>query len=215
LLPLMPALALVLSWLLDQAEAINWQRSKLLMAIILGALGILFVLFPWPSELIVLTPILGLLLLLNAVLLGFSTPNNARELVGFVCISAIAAALTMSSGFFYAQGYRYDTGPPALKIAGLMAEKRAIAFFGSKYHGQYHFAGRLTESIALVPDHNKLLNFVKQNPTGFVLVEHKDPLSLPPLAVSYRYPFKSHLVSFISCQTLSANPQMIQILKGS
>lgn len=215
LLPLMPAIALLLAWLFDQATGINWRRANRIIMIILVLCGLLLTSLPWLNgfytvkiDVSVLSPLWGLALLLIAVLVGFSTPVSVKGFVVNVSVAAIAAALAMAGGFFESQGNRYDTAPPAHKIAELMAENRAIGFFGGKYHGQFHFAGRLTKPIILILDHSALLSFANRNPTGYVLVEFKDREIMPMAVVSYDFPFKNRNVGLIPCQTLLTNPQV-------
>ncbi len=217
LLPLMPALALVLAWLLDQAKVIDWRRSNLLLTIIFGVLGLVLTMLAWLSavlqlkikaELAEVSPIWGCLLLLNALVLGLRKPKDAKGLVKGVSIATIAAALVLAGGFFQSQGNRYDTAPTAQKIAALMAKNRAIGFYGGKYHGQFHFSGRLTRPIVLVSDRKQLLVFAEQNPTGYVIVEFKSLADMPEAIVSDHFPFKSHTVGLIACETLLTNRQV-------
>lgn len=219
LLPLMPALALMIAWLLTQSEDINWRRVHWVIAAIFGFMGLILFLMPLSQAIPVpplmagLSPLWGGLLLLLVCILMLTTPKNIVAAVNCICISAIVSALILCAGFFQIQGYRFDTAPPAQKIAGLMAKQQTVAFLGGKYHGQFHFAGRLTQPIALLANQNELLAFMQKHPNGFVLVEHKETANLPVTAVSFRYPFKSHQVSFIACQTLINNPALVSQLK--
>jgi len=219
LLPLMPALALTIAWLLAYCENVDWRRVHWVIAAIFALTGLVLLILPWshvipvPPLITGLSPLWGGLLLLNACILAIVCPKNAVSAVNYICIAAIASALILCAGFFQMQSYRFDTAPAAQKIAELMAKQQPIAFVGGKYHGQFHFAGRLTQSIKLLVNQDELLAFMQQNPNGIVLVEHKENAGLPETAVSYRYPFKSHQVSFVACRSLIANPALISQLK--
>jgi 4-amino-4-deoxy-L-arabinose transferase-like glycosyltransferase len=222
LLPLMPALALLLARAVDQLAEFNWQRTHVWLMSILGFLGLALALFPWLNayfhwreELASVSSVWGVLLFICTAILGVLTTRKAKESVAYVCVASIVAALAITCGFFEVKGERYDTTPPAKKIAELMGEKRAIAFYGSKYHGQFHFAGRLNRPIAVIADYNALAKFAHQFPSGYILIEHKDLRGLLGSTLGYLYPFKGHDVGFISCKTLIDNPRLASVLKPS
>jgi hypothetical protein len=222
LLPLMPALALLAAWALDQVTECNWRRAHVWIAAILGFLGVVLVLLPWLNgyfhwreELSSVSPGWGLVLCISVIVLGVSVSNKAKESVGYVCVVSIVAALAVSSGFFEIKSGRYDTAPPAQKIAELMAEQRPIAFYGNKYHGQFHFTGRLTQPIAVISNYRDLSSFANQHPTGYILVEYKDSTVFSESTLTYHYPFKSHNIGFVSCKALIDNPRLSSLLQPS
>lgn len=221
LLPLMPALALLAAWALDQVTECNWRRAHVWVAAILGFLGVVLVVLPWLNghfhwreELSSVFPGWGLVLCISVVILGVSVGNKPKESVVYVCVVSIVAALAVSSGFFEIKSGRYDTVPPAQKIAELMSEQRPIAFYGNKYHGQFHFTGRLTQPIAVISNYRDLSSFANQHPTGYVLVEYKDS-TLSGSTLRYHYPFKSHNIGFVSCKALIDNPRLSSVLQPS
>jgi 4-amino-4-deoxy-L-arabinose transferase-like glycosyltransferase len=222
LLPLMPALALLLAWAMNQVAETSWRRAHTLIMVVLGFLGLALLLMPWLNdhfhwreELSLASPLWGIVLFISAVSLGGLTANNAQESIFYVCTASIIAVLVITCGFFAIKGERYDTTPPALKIAELMNEKRAIVFYGNKYHGQFHFTGRLTQPIKVIANHKELSSFAARNPTGYILAGYEDSDELSKLVLSYRYPFKGQNLGFILCQTLIDNPKLGSILKPS
>ncbi len=215
LLPLMPAVALLVAWAFNEATEIQWRRSVLVVISIQAALGVIFAILPWLSKhyswqesLSSLSPLWGMGLLLGAVIIGFFRTETAKSAVPSICVSAITTALIIAGGYFQIQGYRYDMKPPSQKIAGLMNEKREIALFAGKYHGQFHFAGRLKRPIHTIADQQGLLGFANHNLTGYILVEYNDSEAPPEAMIAYHYPFKNHYLGFISCQTLFDNPTL-------
>ena len=219
LLPLMPALALMLARAVDNGASFNWRCAYMWVMIAYGFLGLVLLMSPWLSGfygwqvgLSTDSSKWGIILMLCAASLGVLTPNNSGNSVFYVCLGSIIAALVIAGGFFQAKGERYDTVPPAQKIAELMAEKRAIAFYGGKYYGQFHFTGRLTQPITMVLNRKDLEGFVTQHPTGYVLVEYDDSKGLPESMLSYHFPYKTLNIGFISSKNLVDNPGLRSML---
>jgi 4-amino-4-deoxy-L-arabinose transferase-like glycosyltransferase len=222
LLPLMPALALLLARALDQVTEYKWQRAHLWICSILGFIGLVLALLPWLNghfhwrdDLSSMSSMWGVVLCVGSICLSVLTANNSKESVAYVCVSAIGAALVFAGGFFDISGECYNTMPPAQKIAQLMQENRAVAYYGGKYHGQFNFAGRLTQPITVIANIKELRGFITQYPTAYILVEYKDLKGFPEAALSYYYPFKSHNVGFVSCQALIDNLGLLSVLKPS
>jgi hypothetical protein len=130
-----------------------------------------------------------------------------------VCAASIIASLTVSAGFFDAKAGRYDTRPAAQTIAALMDDNRAIAYYGSKYHGQYHFAGRLKQPITVIASLGDLRNWAEHHQTGYIILTYKDSETLSESLISYHYPFKGQNIGLLSCRVLLANPDLKAILK--
>ena len=222
LLPLMPALALLLARALDQVAEYKWQRAHLWLMSALGFLGLALALLPllnghfhWRDDLSSMSSVWGVVLCVSSICLSVLTANNSKESVAYVCVATMLSALVFAGGFFDVYGERYDTAPPAQKIAELMEENKAVAFYGGKYHGQFNFSGRLTKPIAVIANINELRRFITQNPTAYILVEYKDLKGFQGTALSYHYPFKSHNVGFVTSQALLDNPGLLVALKPS
>jgi 4-amino-4-deoxy-L-arabinose transferase-like glycosyltransferase len=222
LLPLMPALALLLAWALTQAGEVRWRRLYLWFIATLACLGLALVLLlwlnadhHWRDDLSSLSPLWGAGLIISAAIMSVMVVNKAKETVAYICVASIITALILAGGFFKVNGNRYDTAPPGQKIAELLAEKKAVAFYGSKYHGQFHFTGRLIQPLTIIVDNKDLTAFASQFPDGYVIVEYRDAKSLPEAILSFHYPFKNHNVGFILCKTLIDNPRIANTLKLS
>ena len=219
LLPLMPALALCLAWALAQVADSNWRQAQRKLALVFAfiALALIFLhqlnsLFSLHVKLPPFSLWPGILLLLGAFYLEICAAKHGQGLVINVCTVSITAALVCAGGYFQSQGYRYDTSAPAHKIAELMQENRPVAFYGSKYHGQFHFAGRLTQPIQVIPNRKALLDFARSAPTGYVLVEYKEATAIPKSAIRYQYSFKSHYIGFIGVRSLLENTAIVPLL---
>lgn len=214
LLPLFPALALVLARAADEiSDSRCWQRAHFPLALVIGLIGIILVLLPglndiyhWRAELSAVSPLWGGLLLITAVLFGAAKARDAQHAVFYVCVASVTALLVISCGFFAVKAESYDTRAPGEKIAALMAENRDIAILTSKYHGQFHFAGRLERPIAVLGDFKELQQWAVQHPNAYALVTYKDTDTLLASIVSDHYPYKSKIIGFFPSKVLLETP---------
>ena len=220
LLPLVPALALILARAVDEiTEPERWERAHSVVMAVFGLLGAVLMLLPrlndayhWRAELSLISPVWGSLLVMSAVILGITKAKSAQDSVLYICIASVIALITVSGGFFEVKSDRYDTQPAAQAIAALMDENRDIAFYGSKYHGQYHFAGRLKQAITVISNFDDLYDWAEHHQTGYIIVTYKDAEALFLSLVSYHYPFKGQNIGLLSCRVLLANPELRAVL---
>ncbi|PPK69950.1 4-amino-4-deoxy-L-arabinose transferase-like glycosyltransferase [Methylobacter tundripaludum] len=213
LLPLIPALALILARAVDElTEPERWQRGHIIVMAVFGLLGVVFMLLPWikgvyprQSELSLISPMWGGLLVISAVVLAVIRAKELQDSVLYICVASVIALTTVSGGIFSVKADRYDTKIAARTIAALMDQNRAVAFYGSKYHGQYQFAGRLKQPITVIPGFAELYAWAKQHQTGYIIVTYSDAEALSPSLISYHYPFRGQNVGLLSCRVLLAN----------
>ncbi len=215
LLPLVPALMLIVARAVDdvaEVEAGRWEGAHIAVMAGFGLLGAALMLLPWlneayqwQAELSLISPVWGSLLVIVAVILGLIKAKGAQDSVLTICAASVVALITVSGGFFEVKADRFDTKPAAQTIAALMDENKAIAFYGSKYHGQYHFAGRLKQAITHISNFADLYDWAKLHQTGYIIVTYKDSELLSPSLISYHYPFKSQNVGLLSSRVLLAN----------
>lgn len=215
LLPLVPAVILIVARILDDiTEPRHWRAGAMIIMAIFGLLGAVLMAAPWlRAEFSLVSPIWGGLLIISAVILGMNKANTLPDSVFHLCVVSMLALIMMTGGFFQVKAWRYDTKPAALNIAALMAENRAIAFYGNKYHGQYHFAGRLKQPFSVIDNFADLSHWAKLHQTGFIIVSYKDNEPLPPLLISAHYPFKGQNIALVSSQVLLANPNLSNVLQ--
>jgi 4-amino-4-deoxy-L-arabinose transferase-like glycosyltransferase len=220
LLPLVPALALIVARTLDEiTELERWERAHRVIAAVFGVLGLALMLLPglneayhWRAELSLISPLWGGLLVLSAVVLGVVRAKDAQDSVLYISVASVIALITISGGFFEVKADRYDTKPAAQAIAALMDENRAIAFYGNKYHGQYHFSGRLKQPITVILDFADLPDWARLHQEGYIIVTYKDESLLQPF-VGYHYPFKGQNIGLLSSRILLENPGLGAVLK--
>ncbi|MFI3154927.1 MAG: glycosyltransferase family 39 protein [Methylococcaceae bacterium] len=221
LLPLVPALVLMAARAIDEiTEPEHWERAHLVVMAVFGLLGAALMLLPWlndayhwQDELSLVSPVWGGLLVISAVIFGVKKAKGAQDSVFYICTPSIIALIMVSGGFFEVKAERYDTTAAAQTIAALMDENRAIAFYGSKYHGQYHFSGRLKQPIAVISDFSGLFDWAEHHQAGYIIVTYNDAETLPPSLVGYHYPFRSKNVALLSCSMLLAHPELSAVLQ--
>lgn len=213
LLPLVPALILIVARAVDDVtEAERWERAHIAVIAVFGLLGTVLMLLPWLNEayhwrveLSLLSSAWGGGLVIVATVLGLIKAKSALDSVLAICAVSVIALITVSGGFFEVKTDRFDTKPAARMIAALMDQNKAIAFYGSKYHGQYHFAGRLKQAITHVSNFADLYDWAKLHQTGYIIVTYKDSEALSPSLISYHYPFKGQNVGLLSSRVFLAN----------
>jgi len=221
LLPLFPALALVLARAAEEIkDCRRWQRAHIPFVLIIAVIGIVLAVLPrvnerfhWSTELSAVSPLWGGLLLITAVLSGAVKGRDAQHAVFYISVTSVLALLVIACGFFSVKAESYDTKAPAEKIAALMAENRDIAILTSKYHGQFHFTGRLCRPIAAFAGFTELQQWARQHPEGYVLLTYKDSDAMLASLASYHYPYKSKHIGFVSSKILLETPGLSAVLQ--
>ena len=108
---------------------------------------------------------------------------------------------------------QYDLAPISRVLSGLQASDRKLAWLG-KYHGQFHFLGRLQGRIEPIDEGRRLYDWLDGNTGGYLLVNYK---SLQPdipddlLIQSYR---GGSLVLWPVSRLLK-DPQRLDALSGN
>jgi len=221
LLPLVPALALVLARAIEEVSSQKFTpKSHAGIAIIWAVLAVVVAVLPWLTqvfqwhpELSSISPLWGVALFVVSVALFFTKSSDIREAVLYVSIASISGILLVSAGFFSIKAELYDTSKPAAKISELMQENRQIAFYGSKYHGQYNFTGRLERPIILIDSLKALQSWAAQNKNAFIIVNYDENAEFLEPKLTYRYPFKGQNVGLLSAKVFLDNPELAIILK--
>ena len=98
----------------------------------------------------------------------------------------------------------YDLRPLALRLAEWERQGIPLANFG-KYHGQYHYLGRLTKPMAVIGVKNAdEKNFLDAHPNGRIVAYHKTlPDAAKPIAV---YRFRTLFIAIWVAATVIRHP---------
>ena len=145
----------------------------------------------------------GLIIASGAVALLSRGADRMSQASRLAAISAFAVmAIYLAAVPVLAK--RYDLGVLAGYISALQNDGKAIAYFG-KYHGQFHFMGRLKSpitSIGLLND--DIEEFLAAYPDGIVIAKYDTlPLEATPL---FTYLYRNYTYAAWPAATLTANP---------
>jgi 4-amino-4-deoxy-L-arabinose transferase-like glycosyltransferase len=124
--------------------------------------------------------------LIGAGLLGFDrwgVPRGRETMARRV--AAVAAASVLTVVLLHVTVIRaivpyYDVRPAAHRLAEFERAGRPIAFLG-KYHGQFHFAGRLRTIFTTLPNEQAVEDWAARHPDGVVVV-YRDAAQSPAAA---------------------------------
>lgn len=196
LIPEIPAVAMLLACGLSCGAASVRRLNLPVIGAATAFCGLLVVLRPLltflPEQVTdpsLASPWWGLPPLAIGVWLAAWPPESA--LVGVRRI-AIAAALNIAllqvgakAGIFDP----FDVSPVAREIARMQGEGAEILHFNA-YHGEYHFAGRLTRPIPATLTAEERDRWIRLHPDGWVIESFRDPAS-PILAQAARsFPYR-------------------------
>ncbi|MDD5228278.1 MAG: glycosyltransferase family 39 protein [Methylococcales bacterium] len=218
LLPLIPALALLLARAADEINEIkSWRNAYFGISFLVGFIALLLGLFPvlnviyhWQEKLNGFNPLWGVSL--GIILLFVSRVNRAdiKQIVLHTCILSIATPTLIAASYFEINSERFDTKPIAEKIAQFQNENQGVAFYTGKYHDQFQFTGRLPQPLTLLNSPEALQTWVLEHSDGFLLVDSE---KLSPEILFYSHAYRAGQLGFIRNQTLFDHPDLIHSLQ--
>ena len=197
LIPLFPALALLMARVASPEPGERRRWDALPAAAFLLLIGILLLAFPrvmrvatrvgvapprWALTVGGVTSIaLGLVLLaLVVALLIAAVPRGlaGRRQSAALSTATVLTMIALHLGIMRPAAAAYDLGPAARVIARLQAEGRPVANVG-RYHAEFQFLGRLREPVAEIPS-SDARRWAASHPDG-ALVTYPDqwPLRAP------------------------------------
>jgi len=218
LLPLFPVLAALLARALA-----GWQQARpaqrfslLFAALLLAVTGALLLVLPWwpegPAWRVQVQLMWGPALLLWAlVLMRLSLPLPATVRVAALTTLFMTAVLYL--GVLSLATTPFDLRPASQKIAQLQKQGRPLAWLG-KYHGQFHFIGRLRQRIEPLQDRAALQRWREAHPDGYLLVNHKVLPARLPADVEV-WPYRGGSLVLWPVSRLPAAPDWLDALAGS
>lgn len=191
LLPLVPAAILLLARLAAAAEPV--PRRPLLAAFMLILGGAVLASLPflvsperaywatqlplWPGAALVVIGVLTLLIPAVA-------PDRQ---VLLITISSVLLVIGGHLGVLRPAALSYDLEPIAERLGRLQAEGRPIAHLG-RYHGQFHFYGRLEQPLEEIAQRN-VEQWVDRHPEGYVILYY-DKWDGPETGADYVQSFR-------------------------
>jgi 4-amino-4-deoxy-L-arabinose transferase-like glycosyltransferase len=184
LLPIFPALALILGRLLvdhhgRDPDKTSWQRWGLhIPGALFIVIGLVMAAIPFSAHLFDLQDaigdidfIWGLVLALFSFAVLFLTRSTTTLMGRLATLSILSTALVVCVHLSLqpALAQRFDLQPVSQKLAEWQRAGIPLAFLGT-YHGQFNFLGRLKEQIATVGQRSHdLEDWLEQNPEGRII----------------------------------------------
>ena len=220
LLPLMPALALLVARAVDEITDIEkWRNACVVILYILSFIVfavIIFLIFNdiyyWTDKLrFSLTAGLGSLLVIIALPLGIYwwRLTDVKHVIFYISTSSIIVMTLLAGIYFESNASRHDTRQLAEKISQFQTENKAIAFYASKYHDQFQFTGRLTQPLTVLNSPDMLKSWAQEHSDGFILVNSE---KLPENVLFYSHAYRAGELGFIRSQTLLEHLDFIHSL---
>jgi 4-amino-4-deoxy-L-arabinose transferase-like glycosyltransferase len=194
LLPLLPAFALLGGYALYRAGE---QHGRPLFATLtVAVVGLLLTALPFAIRpdnaywLQAISPWWGVGLLVAAAgLMLLRTPGplaSARVLA----VASALIVITAHLGVVRIGAQAYDLHAISTRIEQLQSDGHQVAHVG-KYHGQFHFLGRLTQPITVVEQWNgSAVDWARAHPSDYLVVYRSDWAGLGAGAL-YSQPFRS------------------------
>jgi hypothetical protein len=108
---------------------------------------------------------------------------------------------------------QYDLTPISRVLSGLQASDRTLAWLG-KYHGQFHFLGRLQDRIESVDERGRLYDWLDGNRDGYLLVNYKTRRPDIPDDLLIR-PYRGGSLVLWPASRLRRDPQRLDALSGN
>ncbi|MFN2167528.1 MAG: ArnT family glycosyltransferase, partial [Anaerolineae bacterium] len=171
LLPLFPLIAALFSHWLVTAEREGQRYRAAFVAVFLIPTGVLLALLPWlpsgPEWLARVQPLWGLgLLVWGGFFLFLRRPLAA--LVRSAALGVLLWSAVVTLALVEPARPAYNLAAISQSLSALQAEGRAIAWLG-KYHGQFHFLGRLRQRIEPLQARGQLQAWLEAGDAGETL----------------------------------------------
>ncbi len=175
LLPLLPLIGLLCArWLVAaNQEARRYRLSH--AGIVLLVTGLVLLALPWLPIIPVWIrqiPWLGGVTLLALGGLCFALMLNLTAVVRGTAIAMLLGTATVYLTVVPPLVAHYDLNRVSHVLSELQRSQRKLAWLG-KYHGQFHFLGRLRDPIEPITEPGQLRAWLAANADGFLLVNYK------------------------------------------
>lgn len=194
LLPLLPAFALLGGYVLSRTGVAGGR--PLFAALTVALAGLLLAVLPLvirPDNaywLQAISPWWGVGLLVVAGVLLFFHTSDPLAAARVLAVASALIVITAHLGVVRMGAPAYDLHAFSERIERLQSDGHPVAHVG-KYHGQFHFLGRLTQPVAVVEQWNgSAIAWAKAHPGGYLVVYRSDWAGLGAGAL-YSQPFRS------------------------
>jgi len=216
LLPLLPAVALLVARGLATSYAASYRAARWLAVTPWLVIGALMAGSPWLGGdwhrgwLEDLHPAWGVAVLAVAVwaAVPFRLPltEGAARLHG---VAVLSTALVAAGMLESAAGRAYGVGTAAAEVGQAQRQGLVVAYFGD-YHGQIGFAGRLEEPVLRLADAASIARLSRTHPSAVVLVEsYRNPLVAAPVLPFSVFTYRTGFWSLWRAEVLARHPGVL------
>lgn len=216
LLPLFPLIALLIARGLVEAGDLDRKQRLWPVGAMLVLAGLVLTVLPWwpqgPAWVAQVQLFWGPALLLWSIV--FFRLRLGRP----AAVRAMALALWLGTATLYlgvvdplAPAYRLR--PVAERLAALQRGGHAVAWLG-KYHGQFHFLGRLRQRIEPLAGGWALRDWVTRHPQGYLLVKYTDARPRVPETLLVQ-PYRGGSLVLWPVRELLRAPDQLDALAGN
>lgn len=171
ILPEAPALALLMAFVLARGKVVGRPLIPALGLMALGVALTWLALQPGKSDWTASLPSwCGTGFILGGLALCYPLPRpSTLARVRWITAVMLACILWLLLVFLPPQAPGFDMAPMGRQLARLQAQGYAIAHAG-KYHGQYHFAGRLRQPLEELDSSSEIQAWLATHPRGALVL---------------------------------------------
>ena len=154
------------------------------------------------------TMIAGAAILIAIVIsLGVVGRKIGRQVYVLAVVSTVGVvALHLSFGTSAAM--LYDVREPAQRLRAIRGDGRAVAHVG-KYHGQFHYIGRLEAPLSVISG-DEVTEWFVQNPDGVVVYLHRRQEDVVDGAAIYVQPFRGRWLAIWDRAAADIAPEIFE-----
>lgn len=201
LIPVYPIFCLVIARI--YSPVVNQPKDVILVSIVIALLGVLLIILSlvhiWILDnnslewLSTVSPLWGIgLLIFSVMLMVFAKETR------LITLALMSVALTLAFNFGVIRNARdfYDVFPASERISWYQQKGYMVANSG-RYMGQYHFLGRLNDSIHVINDEIEFEKFKADYPNGRIIIYLETITPIVNQFAEYYQPFRNrYLVIF-------------------
>jgi 4-amino-4-deoxy-L-arabinose transferase-like glycosyltransferase len=210
LLPLLPAITLLLGRVLNCMEDTAVRQRPWLLAAALLLTGVVCMILPFvldkPAWVGTLSPVWGGLLVAMAMAIVWLRPLPPRRYPQLLTLVSVCVITIVQLGVFRAAAPAYDLRAASRLVAQAQAEGREVAAV-KKYHGQFGFYGRLVRPLQQL-DATTATDWATRHPQGYLVITSGDMPDELPDAV-YTQPYRSGYLAILEGRAVSSNPALL------
>ncbi|MSQ80742.1 MAG: hypothetical protein EXR41_03400 [Candidatus Methylopumilus sp.] len=207
LLPIYPALALLIASEFDRIKKIQWYDHVSLVLPLIVAGGLFYYLSlthyfnemaPWIKSLPIAN---GLVLIVGAFLLLLWPTKNQIHFLWKLVAANILVIGVLFIGVIHQTGNAYDLRELSYTLKGMEDKKLPLAYLGN-YAGQFDFIGRLNNPPKVLTG-AQLLDWTKSNPEGRVIITFDGKPDFEKIKSEYASWYRGSYIAILSADEIN------------